>query len=178
MGNAIIVGGRPTSTDLLGTDTVNALAGTAGSPSASNKFVTNADTRNSDARTPTAHGTAQHSGAIGSDTQVSPSASETITPAAHVYTPNFAYNFHTMTLDDATGCQLANPTGAVVNQTGVIQVNQPVAGGDLLAFDTYYTAASGVIVAPPTGASAKTAYFYWVQAVGAGGIVLTPVAGF
>jgi hypothetical protein len=39
----------------LSTDTKAALAGTSGTPQATNKFVTNADPRNSDPRTPTAH---------------------------------------------------------------------------------------------------------------------------
>lgn len=38
-----------------------ALAGTSGSPSGTNKYVTNDDGRNADARTPTSHGNAQHS---------------------------------------------------------------------------------------------------------------------
>ena len=42
-----------------------ALAGTSGTPSVSNKYVTNADSRNSDARTPSAHKTSHQSG--GSD---------------------------------------------------------------------------------------------------------------
>jgi hypothetical protein len=40
----------------LSTDTKAALAGTSGTPQATNKFVTDADARNSDARNPTAHG--------------------------------------------------------------------------------------------------------------------------
>lgn len=41
------------------TDQKAALAGTSGAPSVTNKFVTNDDTRNSDARTPTTHGHAE-----------------------------------------------------------------------------------------------------------------------
>lgn len=40
-------------------DQKNALAGTSGTPSATNKYVTDSDSRNSDARTPTAHGHAE-----------------------------------------------------------------------------------------------------------------------
>jgi hypothetical protein len=40
----------------LSTDAKAALAGTSGTPQATNKFVTDADARNSNARTPTAHG--------------------------------------------------------------------------------------------------------------------------
>jgi hypothetical protein len=40
----------------LSTDTKAALAGTSGTPQAANPYVTDADARNSDARTPTAHG--------------------------------------------------------------------------------------------------------------------------
>lgn len=43
-------------------DEKGALAGTSGAPSASNKYVTNADSRNSDARTPTAHASSHNAG--------------------------------------------------------------------------------------------------------------------
>ncbi len=49
---------------------IAALAGTNGTPSGSNKFVTNSDPRNSDARTPTAHGSSAHNGIIGSWAQI------------------------------------------------------------------------------------------------------------
>lgn len=43
-----------------------ALAGTAGTPSGTNKYVTNDDARNTNARTPTAHGDALHDATVAS----------------------------------------------------------------------------------------------------------------
>ncbi|MFZ5447070.1 MAG: hypothetical protein ACOZFS_00330 [Thermodesulfobacteriota bacterium] len=47
-----------------------ALAGTSGTPGTGNKYVTDADPRNTNARTPTAHGSAAHTGTIGTPSQV------------------------------------------------------------------------------------------------------------
>jgi hypothetical protein len=47
-----------------------ALVGTSGTPGSGNKYVTNADPRNANARPPTAHGSSAHSGTIGTPSQV------------------------------------------------------------------------------------------------------------
>lgn len=47
-----------------------ALAGTSGSPGSGNKYVTDADPRNTNARTPTTHGSTAHTGTIGTPSQV------------------------------------------------------------------------------------------------------------
>jgi hypothetical protein len=48
----------------------SALAGTTGTPGSDNKYVTNSDTRMSDARTPASHGSSVHSGTIGTESQI------------------------------------------------------------------------------------------------------------
>lgn len=47
-----------------------ALAGTDGAPSDANRYVTNSDPRNTNARAPTAHGSAAHTGTIGTWAQI------------------------------------------------------------------------------------------------------------
>lgn len=54
---------------------IAALAGTSGTPSGTNKFVTDQDPRNTNARTPTAHGSSAHTGVIGSWAQIDKSTS-------------------------------------------------------------------------------------------------------
>lgn len=49
-------------TNLPSTDEKAALAGTSGTPSTSNRYVTDADARNTNARTPTTHAHSSHSG--------------------------------------------------------------------------------------------------------------------
>jgi hypothetical protein len=63
-------------------DQKSALGGTSGTPSLTNKYVTNEDSRNADARTPTSHGNAQHSSTfITASDAVAPSET-TATPTA------------------------------------------------------------------------------------------------
>lgn len=57
-----------------------ALAGTAGSPGAANKYVTDSDSRNNDARTPTAHTTSHKHG--GSDEVATATAAANAIPKA------------------------------------------------------------------------------------------------
>lgn len=57
-----------------------ALAGTSGTPGAGNKYVTDADSRNTDARTPTAHATSHKNG--GSDEVAAAAAAANVIPKA------------------------------------------------------------------------------------------------
>ncbi len=61
-------------------DQKSALGGTAGTPSLTNKYVTNEDSRNTDARTPTSHGNAAHSSTF-------ITASDAIAPSEATATP-------------------------------------------------------------------------------------------
>jgi hypothetical protein len=60
-------------------DEKNALAGTNGTPSSSNKYVTNSDTRLSDARTPTTHGDSYHNALAYFDTVTDGTTSKSAT---------------------------------------------------------------------------------------------------
>jgi hypothetical protein len=68
--DGIEAGAQVNSANDPSADEKAALAGTSGSPGSANKFVTDADPRNTDARTPVAHGSAAHSGTIGTPDQV------------------------------------------------------------------------------------------------------------
>lgn len=69
------------------TDQKAALAGSSGTPSAANKYVTDADARNTNARTPTAHASTHASGGSDPITPAAIGASDTAHTHAGVYAP-------------------------------------------------------------------------------------------
>ncbi|RJR38676.1 MAG: hypothetical protein C4567_12405 [Deltaproteobacteria bacterium] len=73
-----------------------ALAGTNGAPSAANKYVTNSDPRNTDARTPTAHGSGYHTGVIGTWAQIDKTISNLgdLTTKSHTSLTDIGTNSH------------------------------------------------------------------------------------
>jgi hypothetical protein len=138
----------------------DALQGTNGAPSNANRYVTDSDPRNSDARTPTstlAHaiGGAAHSadtftnfktkitGATPAAVDLSQqysnnqrSAVVALTDAAHIATNVDLGNIFEVTLGGNR--TLDNPTGLVKGMSWVVMVHQDGTGGRTLAFGSQY----------------------------------------
>lgn len=83
--------------NLPSTDQKNALQGTDGTPSDSNRYVTNLDPRNSDARSPTIHGSSAHTGTIGAWSQIDKTISNIsdIATRSHTSLSDIGTNTHT-----------------------------------------------------------------------------------
>lgn len=98
---------RTTAAQLPSAAEKAALAGTSGSPSGSNTFVTNADSRNTNARTPTSHASTHQTG--GSD----PIALDTLSAPTDVTTLNASTSAHGLMKKlsgSATDCYIGTGT--------------------------------------------------------------------
>lgn len=135
----------------------DALVGTSGAPSSANKYVTDADARNTNARTPTAHalGGAEHSAdtfanvktkvsdATLAATDVSQqytknqrSAVVALVDGANIATDLSLGNIFEVTL--AGNRTLDNPTNMVKGMTWIVIVNQDATANRTLAFGGQY----------------------------------------
>lgn len=178
-------------------DENDALVGTSGTAGPANKYVTDADARNTNARTPTAHalGGASHtadtfanlktkvSDAVPAATDVSQqytknqrSAVVALTYAANITINADASNIFEVTLTNTTA-QLDNPTGLVKGMAWSVIVHQDGSGGRLLTYDTQYD--WGVEGAPDfTGQAASKSNVLSFLAISATQIAATALLGF
>jgi hypothetical protein len=97
-----------------------ALAGTNGAPAAANKYVTNSDPRNSDARTPTAHGSGSHTGVIGTWAQIDKTVSDLgdLTTKSHTSLTDIGNNSHAAIDSFIAAAYAWNSYGATSTVTG------------------------------------------------------------
>jgi hypothetical protein len=105
-----------------------ALAGTSGTPGSSNKYVTNSDSRLSDTRTPTAHGSSAHAGTIGTPAQVGLGNVQNLdqTNPANI-TQDSTHRFVSDT-EKSTWNNKLDPNGSATNLTGFPILNQNTTG--------------------------------------------------
>ena len=178
-------------------DENNALAGTSGVPAAGNRYVTDADTRNTNARTPTSHALAgaEHAadtftnfktkitGAVPAATDQSQqytknqrSAVVALTWGANIAINADLSNVYEVTLTGATA-QLDDPSGLVKGMAWVVIVNQDATGGRLLTFGGQYD--WGDEGAPDfAGQAASKTNVLSFLAIGATQIACTAMKGF
>lgn len=83
-----------------------------------------------------------------------------LTDAATI-TPDFSYNNFTLTIGGNR--TLANPTGLVAGQSGIITITQDATGSRTLAYGSYWDCAGGIVPALSTTAGAVDNLVYYVN---------------
>lgn len=163
-----------------------ALAGTSGTPSASNKYVTNADSRMTDSRTPTAHGSSAHSGTIGTWAQIDKSTSSIgdITTRSHTALTDIGSNTHAQIDSFISSKAAANGIASLDSGSKVVQdpanaTSTPTASKIPIAngsgkLDSWVTTFAGSAVGlVPSSAGGTTNYLRadgsWAAPTGGGG---------
>jgi hypothetical protein len=160
--------------NLPSTDQKNALQGTNGTPSDSNRYVTNLDPRNSDARSPTIHGSSAHTGTIGTWAQIDKTISNIseIATRSHTSLSDIGTNTHSQ-IDTHIG-STSNPHSTTASQIGLGSVTNDAqlkrADGDFNSFTQKATpVANDVLLIEDSAASYAKKKILWSQLPAGGG---------